>query len=67
MAAHPHASAAAQRPADRWSAHRAQATLLRTVVYVGPIAASIIFVHYVGKAIPAPLSISGCTSRGGSG
>src|SRR5689334_14250494 len=56
MAAHPHASAARRRPADRWSAHRAQAALVRTVVYLGPIAASIVFVHYAGKVVPAPLS-----------
>jgi HD-GYP domain-containing protein (c-di-GMP phosphodiesterase class II) len=56
MAAHPQASAAAQRPTDRWSAHRAQAALVRTVVYLGPIAASIVFVHYAGQAVPAPLS-----------
>jgi hypothetical protein len=56
MAAHPHASAAAQRPADRWSAHRAQAFAVRAIVYLGPIVASIVFVHFAGKAVPAPLS-----------
>lgn len=56
MAAHPHASAATTRAQNRWSAHRIQALAVRTIVYVGPIAASIVFVHYAGKAIPAPLS-----------
>ena len=45
--------------ANRWSSHRAQAFLLRAAVYLGPIAASIVFVHYLGQVVPAPLSSLG--------
>src|SRR5579884_1919229 len=57
MAAQPGVSAApVQRTTNRWSSHRAQALGLRAVVYLGPIATSIAFVHYAGQVVPAPLS-----------
>ena len=47
-----------QTPAavNRWASHRGQALAVRAVVYLGPIAASILFVHYAAKVVPAPLS-----------
>src|SRR5581483_7880219 len=57
MAAQPGVPAALTQPAtNRWSSHRAQALLVRAVVYLGPIVMSIVFVHYAGKVVPAPLS-----------
>ena len=56
VAAHPGVSAAAVGTTNRWSSHRAQALGLRAVVYLGPIATSIAFVHYAGQVVPAPLS-----------
>jgi len=57
MAAQPGVSAApVQRTTNRWSSHRAQALAVRAVVYLTPIVTSIVFVHYAGKVVPAPLS-----------
>jgi hypothetical protein len=43
-------------PTNRWSSHRLQAFGVRALVYLGPIVLSIVFVHYAGVVVPAPLS-----------
>jgi hypothetical protein len=56
MAANPSVAAATEHGSNHWSAHRGQAFAIRAVVYLGPIVTSIVFVHYAGKVVPAPLS-----------
>ena len=56
MAAAPAVSTTPETGHGRWSAHRGRALAVRTIVYLGPIAASIVFVHYAGKLVPAPVS-----------
>ena len=47
-------AAPTKAPASRWSGRPTQAIALRALVYVAPLAGSIVFVHYASKVIPAP-------------
>ena len=38
----------------RWAGRPGQAIALRTLVYVAPLAGSIVFVHFASKVVPAP-------------
>ena len=38
----------------RWAGKPVQAALLRAVVYVAPLAGSVVFVHYASQVVPAP-------------
>jgi HD-GYP domain-containing protein (c-di-GMP phosphodiesterase class II) len=56
MAAAPAVSPTPETRVGRWSAHRGRALAVRAVVYLTPVVASIVFVHYAGQIVPAPLS-----------
>ena len=56
VAARATASGDVEQPVNRWAAHRVQALALRAVVYIGPVAVSVVFVHYLARAVSAPTS-----------
>ncbi|HEY2778668.1 MAG TPA: Ig-like domain-containing protein [Gaiellaceae bacterium] len=56
MAASVEVSRADRIGPNRWASHRLQAIGVRAVVYLGPIILSIVFVHFAGLVVPAPLS-----------
>ncbi len=55
MATQAELAAADPAAGARWAPRRLHAYAVRAIVYLGPIVLSIVFVHYAGLVVPAPL------------